>query len=149
MSTTALAQFLEIKSGGSRIAAYQNYWPGQTVNGYTHYPFTTEGIVADSNGGQTSFSVVLPATREAVTLLEDGIANSYIGRIEIYQFDPPSNNTLPSTRTLVAQFDGEFIGGQTTQTEVTLTLGSSLDPVGAQIPPRTFTSTLVGELPRF
>lgn len=149
MSTTALAQFLEIKNGSTRVAAYQNYWPGQTVNGYTHFPFTTEGIVADSTGGQANFSVVLPATHEAVTLLEAGIANNYLGRIQIYQFDPPANNTLPSVRTLVAQFDGEFIAGQTTQTAVTLTLGSSLDPVGAQVPPRKFTSTLVGELPRF
>lgn len=149
MSTTALAQFLEITSGSTRIVAYQNYWPGQTVNGYTHYPFQTGGIVADSNGGQTSFSVTLPATKEAVTLLENAIASNYLGRIQIYQFDPPANNTLPATRTLVAQFDGEVIAGSATQTEVTLTLGSSLDPVGAQVPPRKYTSTLVGELPRF
>lgn len=149
MSTTALAQFLEIKSGSTRIAAYQNYWPGQTVNGYAHYPFSTDGIVADGNGGQTSFSVTLPATKEAVTLLENAIANNYLGRIQIYQFDPPADNTLPAVRTLVAQFDGEIIDGTTTQTEVTLTLGSSLDPIGAQIPPRKYTSTLVGELPRF
>lgn len=149
MSTTALAQFLEVKNNGVRVVAYQNYWPGQTVNGFTHYPFTTQGIVADSSGGQSTFTLQLPATAESVQLLEDGLTNGYIARVQIYQFDPPANNTFPPTRQLVAQYDGEIIRGTAGQTQVTLVLGSSLDPVGAQIPPRKYTSNLVGELPRF
>ena len=149
MSTTALAQFLEIKNGSTRIVAYQNYWPGQTVNGYAHYPFRTGGIVADSSGGQSTFTIQLPATHEAVNLLENGLTNGHLARVQIYQFDPPTDNSFPSVRELVAQYDGEIIRGTAGQTEVTLVLGSSLDPIGAQIPPRKYTSNLVGELPRF
>jgi hypothetical protein len=149
MSTTALAQFLEIKNNGTRVVAYQSYWPGQTVNGYTHFPFSTDGIIANNSGGETTFTIRLPAIQETITLLENGLTNRYLARVQTYQFDPPADNSFPAVRNLVAQYDGEFVGGTTTQTELTIVLGSTLDSISAQVPPRTFTSALVGQPPRF
>jgi hypothetical protein len=49
-----------------------------------------------------------------------------------------------SSQALIASFVGEIIGIGGSFTELTIELGSSLAPVGAQAPPRNFTSILIG-----
>jgi hypothetical protein len=45
---------------------------------------------------------------------------------------------------LVGSTVGQVISASATVTSITLKLGSALSPVGAQFPPRTATSSLIG-----
>jgi hypothetical protein len=68
-------------------------------------------------------------------------------QLETYEFDVLDLNAtttpLPD-QTLVAAFTGEVVGASGDMTTITMELGSSLAPVGAQVPPRLFTTRLIG-----
>lgn len=147
MAALALCQYLRIFVGGSTYHQWQNYFVGQTVEGYVHRPFSAGGIEVSVDGDQSSMTVTLPATAENHQIVEAAIAGAHLVEIQIYSI-PTSDTSGPSTKSLVAQYIGEVIAGSSTETELTIEIGSSLDPVGAQVPPRKFTTTLIGEPPR-
>jgi hypothetical protein len=143
----AQSQWVRVYAGATNHARWQSYYPGQTIDGYTHLPFTTDGVAVTQTGDQASMSLTLPATPSVVTLVETAIANNYLVDIKIYQFDPDAVffTNPPSGHTLIASFVGEIIGGSENRTTITLEIGSSLSPVGVQIPPLKYTTALVGE----
>jgi hypothetical protein len=143
MTTTAFAQTLTING-----QTYQNYWIGQTVQGATFYPFVCDGFLASATSGQDSMLITLPLTADAVSWLEGGIASAWVVTVKLYQFDPASA-VFPPSLSLVTEYNGEVIGGRRNAAEVTIEVGSSLSPVAAQMPPRKYTTTLIGEPPRY
>lgn len=147
MATLALCQYLRIFDGGTTYHRWQNYFIGQTVDGYEHRPFNAGGIEVSVDGDQSSMTVALPPTAANHQAVEAAIANAHL--IEIQIFSVPTGDVVsPTSKTLIAQYIGEVIAGNATETELSIEVGSSLDPVGAQVPPRKFTTTLIGEPPR-
>ena len=55
----------------------------------------------------------------------------------------------PAGAILVGSATGEVIGASGGLTSITMRLGSALSPVGAQFPPRTATTPLIGVPCRF
>jgi hypothetical protein len=107
-----------------------------------------DGFLAAATSAQDSVQVTLPLTAETVTWLENGLANAWLVTIKLYQFDP----TLPSVPpplTLVTEYHGEVLSGRRNASQLSIEVGSSLSPVIAQVPPRKYTTTLVGEPPRY
>lgn len=143
MSTTAFVQFLTING-----TTYQNYWVKQTVNGAAFYPFMCDGFLSAATSGQDSVRVTVPLTGESLGWLENGLANAWIVTIRMHQFDP-ANTAVPPPLTLVTEYTGEIIKGQRNASQISFDVGSSLSPVIAQVPPRKYTTTLIGEPPRY
>jgi hypothetical protein len=143
MTTTAFVQFLTING-----SSYQNYWVGQAVNGAGFYPFVCDGFLAAATSAQDSVQVTLPLTAETVAWLEDGLANAWLVAIKLYQFDPTLPG-VPPPLTLVTEYHGEVLSGRRNASQLSIEVGSSLSPVIAQVPPRKYTTTLVGEPPRY
>ena len=145
MSTVALAMFLRFSNGFN----VQNYWHDQVVDGCQHYPFDADGIVSSRGSVQSAYAVTFPIDAVTISLLEDGLASGWTAAVELYQFTPEQSGAPPGAKTLISRYAGEIIGGTVNETTVAVELGSSLDPIGSQMPPRVYTTTLVGEPPRY
>lgn len=146
--TIALAQFLTIKKAdGTVLYRWQNYWPNQTVDNHSFAPFQTDALFSAASPEVTSLQIVFPISSLILSLLDEGLNQYYVAQINQYQFQPPKNG-LPSVKTLIAGFTGEFVSAQVSSVSVDLVIGSNIDSTESQVPPRKFTTTLAGTPPK-
>jgi hypothetical protein len=147
----AQSQFLRIHdSAGTTYQRWQNFYAHQTVTwssaSWIYQPFSASGITSGQTGDESGVTINVPATPIVVDVIERAMANSWLFTLQAYQFDAYDGLTAPlATQTLVATFTGEVVDAGGTLTELQIELGSSLSPVGAQIPPRTMTTRLIGK----
>lgn len=148
--TIGIASFVTFRQRDNTtvVSRFQNYWPGATVDLHIFYPFTTDAIVSNTNGGQQSISLNFATSRVIATLVEDGLANAYLAECSFYQFVPTADGTPPASKTIFASYLGELLSADQNESTISIRIGSSLDPVEAQAPPRKFTTTLIGEPPK-
>lgn len=130
------------------VQRYQSYWPGQTVDSHSFYPFNCGSIISNATGGQQSLTVEFAISQAIVDLIEAGLTNSYFVEMSFYQFTPTATGAPPTAKTLFASYIGELINASQNETAISIQIGSSLNPVEAQAPPRKFTTTLIGEPPK-
>ena len=147
MSVT-LAQFLTIQdANGSVLHQWQNYWIDQVVDGHSFFPFNCSSLLSKVSSGEMSLSIDLPVEAEILDLVEDGLNQFHVARVDQYQFLAPISG-LPAAKALVASFTGEFETAATTATSVQITIGANLDSTEIQAPPRQFTTELAGTPPK-
>lgn len=148
--TIGIASFVTFRLSDNTtvVSRFQNYWPGNTVDLHIFYPFNANAIVSNASGGQQSIALDFAASRVIATLVEDGLANAYLAECNFYQFIPTANGTPPISKTLFASYLGELISAEQNESTISIQIGSSLNPVEAQAPPRKFTTTLIGEPPK-
>ena len=150
MSNRAQSQYLRIyTSGGSDHILWQNYYINTTVTvsskNYEYYPFEFGGISESSALGGEAVTITVPGTQEVVDAFLEAAYLERLCEVNVYEFDNRFGNVAPQTgQTLVGSFLGYIkrIGGSFTTLQIEL--GSALAPVGAQIPPRTYNSFLIG-----
>lgn len=144
-----IAAFLTVKQKNytTVVVQYQNYWPA-TVNGYGFSPFVAGAITSNVSGGQQSFTVEFGLQPALEQLVEDSAANEYVYDCELKEFTPTADGSPPATLTTFARFVGHVLAASKTDRSLTVEIGSSLDPVKAQVPPRKFTTALTGEPPQ-
>jgi hypothetical protein len=128
---------------------FQNYYGQQTVlfggNNWQYLTFRANGFTAGISGDETNVTITAPATTLVMQAFEPSIAEGRLVDLEIYQFNTLSGNDIPQpSQLLVAAYTGQIVGGSGGLTSMTLKLGSALSPVGAQIPPRKFTTQVMG-----
>jgi len=146
MSTIAQAQFLRIYTpAGSTLHRWQSYYTTSTVSldGGEWIPqgFESSGITAGQTGDEGGVTLTLPATPRVGDAVFAAVAGQHLFELTVYQFTPGAFNE----RTIAAAFTGSIVNSSSTITALTLELGSALEPVGAQIPPRTMTTRLIGK----
>lgn len=148
MSNRGQAQYLRIFNDSGTTLRWQNYYVGQTVTwqsfSWTYNPFIAEGIIGGAGTGN-DMSIALPATSTAVSVFTNALAENLLCEVNIYEFDSRFSQSVPqSNQLLIANFVGEVIKIGGSFTSWTVTVGSSLAPVGAQVPPRKYSNILVG-----
>jgi hypothetical protein len=150
MSSDAIATFITVRGAdfSTVIDRIQNRWPGQMVNGHRHYPFVTGQITSNSTGGQSGISLELGLSKPMMTLVEQALLSGYFFQVEIKRFLPQANDAPPPLYEVMADFYGEVINASQDATGIQLSVGSNLDPVEAQAPPRKFTTVLCGSPPQ-
>jgi hypothetical protein len=135
------AGFLTFKTkAGAVVHRWQNRWSGQTVDGHSFMPFLIQEINSSVAAASDSVSLSLPEMKTTIELVEQAVADAYVVQLIIKKY-PDADSTAG---TVVAQTTGEVIGATLSIGAIQVDLGSSLDPVGAQIPPRRFTTTILG-----
>jgi len=149
MSNRAQAQYVRIYSGATDQYRWQNYYVNSTVTWnsktWDYFPFEFGGVTESAAIGQTSATLQLPATTLAVTAIESALFNQYVCEVRVYEFDNRLSNRVPqSGQILIADFSGQVLNVSGSLISLEVELGSALSPVGAQIPPRTYNSRLVG-----
>jgi hypothetical protein len=148
--TTGIATFVTFRQAdySTVVARYQSYWPGQTIDSHSFYPFNVDAIVSNATGGQESLNVEFAVSHTISDLIEIGLSTYYFVELSFYYFTPTSTGAPPAAKTLFASYIGELISASQNETSVSIQVGSSLNPVEAQAPPRKFTTTLIGEPPK-
>lgn len=147
----ASAQYLRVfDAAGATYQRWQSYhaWAAVTWDSATwiYQPFQADGFTAGLTGDESGVSITAPATPLVVDTAGRALAQGHLLELKLYQFDPSAGDaTPPGGQVLIGSFTGQIVGASETLTEIRLELGSSLSPVGAQIPPRTMTTRLIGK----
>jgi len=149
MANRGQSQYLRLFEGATTYKRWQNYYVNQTVTWETasweYFPFTADGFVGGSSGSGSDASIVIPATTDAVELFEQALSDNWLCQVEMYEFSTKSTQVQPqASQLLIGSIIGEIVNIGGSFTVLTITLGSSLAPVGAQTPPRKYTNYLVG-----
>ncbi len=145
----AQAQYLRIFDDSSTYVRWQGYYVNQTVTldsaSWEYMPFSASGIVESGASGGKSVSITVPATNSVVEAFNLALSYGRFCELKIYEFDSRLDQTAPqSGQNLIASYTAEVVNVSGTFTRLDIELGSSLSPVGAQVPPRKFTSYLIG-----
>lgn len=163
----ALAQAQLLRISGAPVG-FQSYWINATgrIDGdlYRFLPFDTGVITTTNTGDNETLSVELPASTEMFDLVEQSVAEQLVWIVSIVNLEALSNQgpgelipgetfndaqvyefgSLSDGLVLVARFYGEVIGCGSDMGRLSVELGSSLSPVGSQVPPRKFSTSRVG-----
>ena len=145
----AQAQYLRIFSGTTTYQRWQSYYVNTSVTYdgavWAYQPFDADGITAGEVQSEASISVRLPATTNAIEVALQALDEARLAELQLYEFDTLLGNSTPqAAQSLIASYIGEVVGISGSFTQLSMELGSSLSPIGAQVPPRTFSSQLVG-----
>jgi hypothetical protein len=145
----AQAQYLRIYSAaGVTINRWQSYYSKAVLlNGdlWLSVAFTAQGFTEGASGVESDISITAPATGIVVAAFEAALQNAYLVDLTTYQFDALNGNDVPQTgQELIASYTGQVVGGSGSLTSLEMTLGAPVAAVGAQVPPRTLTSAIMG-----
>jgi hypothetical protein len=143
------SQYLRIFSGSTTYQRWQSYYVNTSVTwesaAWSYQPFDADGITAGEVQSESSISVTLPATTNVMEVVLQALNEARLAELRIYEFDTILGNSTPQTgQTLIASYLGEVVGVSGGFTSIQMQLGSSISPVGAQVPPRKFTTKLIG-----
>ena len=147
----AQSQFIRIydASSGSTYQRWQSYYGDATVSWdgaqWAYVPFTAEGFTEGISGDEANITISAPAIPLVVGAFNTAIRRGDLVDITMYEFDAELGNNAPQAQQqLIARYLGQVAGGGGDLTEITIQLGSAISPVGAQIPPRTFSTAIMG-----
>ena len=145
----AQAQYLRIFSGSITYQRWQSYYVNTSVTyggaTWAYQPFDADGITAGEVQSESSISVRLPATTNAIEAVLQALNETRLAELQLYEFDTLLGNSTPQAgQALIASYLGEVVNVGGSLTSINIELGSSLAPIGAQIPPRKFTTKLIG-----
>jgi hypothetical protein len=143
------SQYLRIFSGSTTYQRWQSYYVNTSVTwesaAWSYQPFDADGITAGEVQSESSISISLPATTNVMEVVLQALDEARLAELRLYEFDTILGNSTPQTeQTLIASYLGEVVGVSGSFTSIQMQLGSSISPVGAQVPPRKFTTKLIG-----
>lgn len=149
-------------AGGQPLVFHQSYWQSKRIliDGAvaSFQPFSTGVIVSTNTGDNQSLDVTFPATSYWVEQIENAVSSRRIFEVSIFELNGLDAEILERTETssdiywvpteitanLLSRFFGEVVDASSDRVALQVNLGSSLSPVGAQVPSRKFVSSLVG-----
>ena len=143
------AAFVELSDGyGATFARWQNYWVDAitTWEGqpWAYQQFDWEGITSGQAVGDQA-TLTLPAVPSVLELTNRALAGSWVVQLRVLQFDEEVATTAPpATYVLAASCIGQVVGASGNLTQRTWRLGSALAPLGAQFPPRSALTSMIG-----
>jgi len=149
MANRSQAQYLRIYTGGTDKQLWQSYYVNSTISlsskSWSYFPFTADGLMSSSASGSNNVSVTCPATASAISALREALNAQYLVELKVYEFDSRLSNLAPqSNQSLIVSFLGVIKSISGSFETLSFDLGSSLSPVGASAPPRTFSTDLIG-----
>jgi hypothetical protein len=148
---TAQSQYLRLfDAAGTVYQRWQSYYGNAAVTWDSHswiyVAFIAEGFTAGLSGEESDVSISAPASQLVVEAFDLARKDGHLAELKIYEFNPAINNNTPQDgQTLIGSYVGQVIGGNAGLTRLTLQLGSALATVGAQLPPRKFTTAMMGQ----
>jgi hypothetical protein len=145
----AQAQYVRIyDSAGVTYQRWQSYynvtvtWQGAS---WAYQPFIADGMTAGLSGDEADITVSAPGSTAVVGVLEAAILNGRNLELLLYQFDTADGNDAPQAeQQLVFRHIGRILSGRGTLTNFSVRVGSAINPVHAQIPPKKLTTYVMG-----
>jgi hypothetical protein len=149
MSNRGQAQYLRIYEGSTTYQRWQGYYVNTTVTwdgaSWVYRPFAVNGLIGGTPGTDVGITVEAPATESILQAFKDALNFNRLIEIKLYEFDTRLTNAAPQAgQLLIGTYVGEAVSMGGSFSLIELRLGSTLAPVGAQIPPRKYTNRLIG-----
>ena len=158
MTQYAFGHALRIKSFNTSsgrlepFQRFQNFFIGKQIThrglDYSFVPFGFSGVTVNRTGDGLEATVVFPNNELSRPWAVKAVNDHYVMEVDVLIIEDPDPATgLSATHTIVHTFTGHVTGGQWDNVSVNIALGSALDAVGTDVPRRSLTRALVGNLP--
>ena len=159
MSQFAFGHAIVINRGGLKESdRFQNFFitgdfehkQGGTGNERTYKfaPFGFSGVTVNRTGDGMEATLVFPNNDITRSWAVDAIKQNYFIQVDVLIIEDTDPETGPqATHTIVHTYTGQVTGGQWDNVSVNIELSSVLDAVGTDVPRRSLTQDLVGNLP--
>jgi len=152
MSQYALGHVVRIKAIGESSLniefKFQNFFINKEMafdgNQYTFVPFGFSGVTVNRTGDGLEATLVFPNNDLTRSWAVDSITKHYVMEVDVLIVDSDSET---GSHDLVHTYVGQVVGGDWDNVSLNLLLSSVLDAVGTDIPRRSLTRKLVGNLP--
>ena len=152
MSQYALGHVVRIKaleSGELSVQfRFQNFFIGQdmTYDGKTYgfVPFGFSGVTVNRTGDGLESSLVFPNNDLTRGWAVTAIKEHFVMEVDVLIID---SSSASGSHNRVHTYTGQVVGGQWDNASLNLQLGGVLDAVGTDVPRRSLTRKLVGNLP--
>jgi len=129
---------------------FQNFFINQAINydgnSHTFLPFGFSGVTINRTADGTDASLTFPNNSLSRAWADDAIKSRWFVQVDVVIVETPTL-VAPTTANRVHQYFGQVSGGKWDQVALVLSVGTILDAVGADIPRRSLTQSLVGSLP--
>jgi hypothetical protein len=146
------------KGGKEDVNRFQNFFmngsmshkPGGTgdTRTYQFAPFGFSGVTVNRSGDGLEATLVFPNNDLTRGWALDAIDERYTIQVDVLIIEDTDPVTGPAaTHTVVHTYFGQVTGGQWDQVSLNLELSSVLDAVGTDVPMRSLTKKLIGNLP--
>jgi hypothetical protein len=162
MTTLSVGNFVSFQKNsvnpdGTELGVYkttsyffQNFFINQPMSydgeRYTFVPFGFSGVTINRTADGTDASLVFPNNALTRQWALDAINNRWFVRVDVVLVDATSTTSV-DVAGRVHQYVGQVSSGRWDQTALFLAVGTILDAVGADIPRRSLSQELVGNLP--
>jgi len=152
MTTFAFGHALRIKPEQTELYRFQNFFIGKEIthssSAYQFVPFGFSGVTVNRTGDGLEGTLVFPNNDLSRSWGVSAIEGSWLMEVDVLIIEDPDPDTgLATTNTIAHTYTGQVTGGQWDNTSLNLELSSVLDAVGTDVPRRTLTQRIVGNLP--
>ena len=139
-----------LTDGAATFARFQNWWIDRPVTWsgqqWSYLDFSWEGLIS-GQGSVDQVTITAPALPSVVDLVRRALAGTWLCYLEIWAAEDNGSDIdagPPASAVLVGSAVGEVVGASGGLTSITIRLGSALSPIGAQFPPRSASTELIG-----
>ena len=152
MSQYAFGHAIRINRGSESSRRFQNFFIGkQLTHGgdeYIFVPFGFSGVTVNRTGDGLESTLVFPNNELSRSWATSAIEIRTVIEVDVLIIeDPDPDSGLTATHTIVHSYIGQVTGGQWDNVSLNLELSSVLDAVGTDVPRRSLTRKIVGNLP--
>lgn len=142
--TIGIAQFVRVYSGPTTFARWQNFWPLHVVDLYSHAVFEASSIESSVGGQEITTTIEFGFVASIRSVLTAAVAAGHLVEISFYSFTPTADGSPPAVKTLYTQHIGQAMQLSENSASMLLTVGDGLSPAQPQMPPRIYTTALIG-----
>ena len=132
----------------SELRFWQNFFIGEKITyankEYKFAAFGFSGVTVNRTGDGLEATLVFPNNTLSRGLADTAINDNYVVEVEVLLID---SGDASGTHTRVHSFIGQIVSGQWDNVSLNLQLSSVLDAVGTDVPRRSLTQKLIGNLP--
>ena len=148
MSQYAFGHALRITQGRNTQYRFQNFFIDQQIThqsaNYTFVPFGFSGVTVNRTGDGLEATVVFPNNELSRAWGVNAINQNWVMEVDVLIIDDDAKDGPHKT---VHSYTGQVVGGQWDEVSLNLQLSTVLDAVGTDVPRRSLTKELVGNLP--
>ena len=148
MSQYAFGHALRITQGRNTKYRFQNFFINQQIthesDNYTFVPFGFSGVTVNRTGDGLEATVVFPNNEVSRAWGVNAINQNWVMEVDVLIIED-SNKDGPHN--IVHSYTGQVVSGQWDEVSLNLQLSTVLDAVGTDVPRRSLTKELVGNLP--
>ena len=160
MTTFAFGHALQIVRDGADDLRFQNFFIGKNMmhtgtdgvnTAFQFIPFGFSGVTVNRTGDGLESSLVFPNNKLTRDWADGAIKGRYLIIVQVLIIEdtnPGTDSTVNSPGAeVIHTYTGQVTGGQWDNVSLNLELSSVLDAVGTDVPMRSLTQKLVGNLP--